>query len=222
MSDAESCHRVHSVYEISPTAYVLRFDRDGLSFQPGQHVHLGRKGRFDMREYSLYSPPNRPYLEVLIKEVKEGRVSPDLKRCSPGEPLNLAGPFGGFQIRPEDRKTVRFLFVATGTGIAPFHCFVQSYPGLEYTLLHGVPNRGEGYDWRIYERARLVPCLSREATGAFSGGFSGRVTDFLRGHPPDPRTLCYLCGGSDMIYEVLAILVGCGVPRERIFAEIYY
>lgn len=215
--------RVQSVRQVCPAAYVLRFDRDGLSFRPGQYIHLGRMGRLHMREYSLYSPPGRPYIEVLIKEVDGGLVSADLKRCLPGEPLNLAGPFGGFRIREEDRETRRFLFVATGTGIAPFHCFVQSYPLLAYTLLHGVRETGEGIDWRVYEPARLITCLSRAAEEAVpAGGYRGRVTGYLQEHPPDPRTLCYLCGGSDMIYEVLALLLASGIPREQVQAEIYF
>ncbi len=217
--------RVRSVRQANRAAYVLRFDRDGLSFRPGQYIHLGRVGRIHMREYSLYSPPSRPYLEVLIKEVEGGLVSADLKRCVPGEPLALGGPFGGFRIREEDRETRRFLFVATGTGIAPFHCFVQSYPGLAYTLLHGVRERGDAIDWRVYEPGRLTPCLSRAEEGgraALSGGYRGRVTGYLREHTPDPQTLCYLCGGSDMIYQALAILLAAGVPRGQIQAEIYF
>jgi ferredoxin--NADP+ reductase/benzoate/toluate 1,2-dioxygenase reductase subunit len=216
--DPEPRRRVRSIRAVSPTAYVLRFDRDGLSFRPGQYIHLGRQGRIDRREYSLYSPPDRDYLEVLIKEVEGGLVSRDLKCCRPGEPLALAGPFGSFLIREEDRPAGRFLFVATGTGIAPFHCFVQSYPGLDYTLLHGVRTTREGYDWRVFERRRLVTCVSREA----DGDFRGRVTAYLRAHSPAPQTLCYLCGNSDMIYETLAILRDDGVPAERIFAEIYF
>lgn len=211
-------YRVRSIREVSPSAYILRFNRDGFSFRPGQYVHLGRAGRLDRREYSLYSPPDRDYLEILIKEVGGGLVSRELKRCRPGEPLALAGPFGNFLIREEDRPAGRFLFVATGTGIAPFHCFVRSYPGLDYTLLHGVRAVLEGYDWRVFERRRLVTCISREP----DGDFHGRVTSYLRAHPPDPRTLCYLCGNSDMIYETLAVLRDGGVPSGRIFAEIYF
>jgi len=217
--------RVQSVRQACPGAYVLRFDRNGLPFRPGQYIHLGRHGRIHMREYSLYSPPSRPYLEVLIKEVDGGLVSADLKRCVPGEPLDLAGPFGDFRIREEDRETGRFLFVATGTGIAPFHCFVLSYPLLAYTLLHGVREVGDGIDWGVYGPGRLIPCLSRPAEDGRSASadcYRGRVTRYLMEHPPDPRTLCYLCGGSDMIYQVLPILETAGIPRGRIFAEIYF
>jgi hypothetical protein len=38
----------------------------------------------------------------------------------------------------------------------------------------------------------------------------------------DRQAVCCLCGNSDMIYEVFAILRGQGVPRSRISAEIYF
>jgi len=65
---------------------------------------------------------------------------------------------------------------------------------------------------------RLVACVSREA----GGDFHGRVTDYLRRHPVQPATLCYLCGNSDMIYEAVDILKGYGVPPAHLFAEVYF
>ena len=38
----------------------------------------------------------------------------------------------------------------------------------------------------------------------------------------DSSTYCYLCGNSDMIYEVYGILRDRGVSREQIFAEVYF
>ena len=38
----------------------------------------------------------------------------------------------------------------------------------------------------------------------------------------DSSTYCYLCGNSDMIYEVYGILKAQGVSREQIFAEVYF
>jgi ferredoxin--NADP+ reductase len=62
--------------------------------------------------------------------------------------------------------------------------------------------------------------VSRYAAG--SGGFAGLLGALLKQAPVDPATYCYLCGNSDMIYEVYGILRDQGVPRERIFAEVYF
>jgi ferredoxin--NADP+ reductase len=220
--------RVHHVRDLSPSAYVLRFERSGLQFQPGQYLLVGLQGRLDRREYTIYSSPAEDYLEILVKEIPGGLVSPALRRSRPGDPLAVEGPFGLFTIQEPWRAQGKFLFVASGTGVSPFHCFASSYPGLSYRLLHGVRQASELYDRDAFERFRFTSCVSREE----GGDYHGRVTAYLREHPVDPESLCncncycycycYLCGSCDMIYEAFDILRGQGVPPERLFAEVYF
>ena len=110
--------------------------------------------------------------------------------------------------------------VATGTGIAPFHSMVCSYPGMSYRLLHGVSEANADFDYQDYAPGRLVQCVSKGAVP--NGGFPGRVTDYLRAHHPAPTSQCYLCGGSAMVFEVVDILTSLGVPASRIYTEVYY
>jgi ferredoxin--NADP+ reductase/benzoate/toluate 1,2-dioxygenase reductase subunit len=215
---AERACRVRHVRDLSPSAYMLRFDRSGLQFRPGQYLIAGLEGRLDRREYTIYSGPGEDYLEILVKEIEGGLVSRALRRCRPGDVLAVQGPFGCFTIEEQQLARGRFLFVASGTGVSPFHCFASSYPGLNYRLLHGVRSGSELYDREVFVPARLASCLSREA----GGDYRGRVTAYLREHPVDPESLCYLCGSCDMIYEAFDILRGQGVQPERLFAEVYY
>ena len=108
-----------------PGAFVLRFSREGLAFRAGQWVNLGLPRGTDRREYTLYSSPRMRFLEVLVKEIPEGRLSPALRLCRPGDELEVDGPHGSFSIVQGSRSSARFLFVATGTGVSPFHCFVR-------------------------------------------------------------------------------------------------
>lgn len=212
---------VHEVRELTDTAFVVRFDRNGLDFEPGQYVSVGLKGEIDMREYSVYSPAQADYLEILVKEVEHGHVSHRLHRLRPGVELAVDGPFGFFTIDEVDRRRP-FLFVATGTGISPFHCFARSYPGLDYRLLHGVRRLAEQYEHDAFEARRVTTCVSREPGAGEDTVFGGRVTDYLRTHPVSPETRCYLCGNCDMIYEAFDILKGHGVPPEQLYAEVYF
>ncbi|MFW6293424.1 MAG: ferredoxin--NADP reductase, partial [Spirochaetota bacterium] len=177
----------------------------------------------------IYSPLDADYLEILVKEVESGYVSRRLRRLEPGNELEVDGPFGFFLIDEADRARRPFLFVATGTGISPFHCYAQSYPGLDYRLLHGVRTAAELYEHDVFDSHRLMSCLSRDPDAVGSarptGGekiVAGRVTDFLREHPVPPQTLCYLCGNCDMIYEAFDVLKGHGVPPEQLYAEVYF
>lgn len=204
--------------ELTSSAYVLRMEREDITFRPGQCVILGLPGKQDMREYSLYNAADEPCFEVLIKLVDEGCVSRQLKRCSKGDSILMEGPVGFFTLRVEDITTRRFVFVASGTGIAPFHSMVKSYPELDYAVLHGVREADDAYDRGAYASERYTLCTSRDD----SGHFHGRVTDYLRQYPADPRALYQLCGNVRMIDDVCDILEGQGVPVDNIRSEVYF
>ena len=215
-------HRVQGVRWLSASAYVLRIERGRLQFEPGQYVTLGVAGSTARREYSIYSGCRDPFLEVLIKQVEGGSVSRQLARLPAGAVLECDGPFGYFTI-PSARRGGTLLFIASGTGIAPFHSFARSYPGLDYRLLHGIRTATERYDSARYPAERYLPCLSRVAAAdAAPGSYRGRVTDYLRGHPAAPGTACYLCGNSEMIFAAFDILKKQGIPGADLFAEVYF
>ncbi|AHC15968.1 ferredoxin--NADP reductase [Salinispira pacifica] len=210
-------HNVQEVRNLTEDSYVLRFERLGMDFQPGQYLSVGLKGDIHMREYSIYSPAEADYLEILVKEVEGGHVSRKLKQLKVGDELYVEGPFGFFLI-DESRRKNKLYFIGTGTGISPFHSFCNSYDELDYTLLHGVRRLKEGYELDQYDPSRVVRCVSREE----GGDFPGRVTDFLRANPVEPNASVYLCGNCDMIYEAYDILSEQGIPREQMFAEVYF
>jgi len=211
-------YRVHHVRNLGEGAYVLRFDRHGLAFEPGQYITLGLRGSIAMREYSIYSGSGDNFLEVLVKEIEGGLVSSALKRCERGDALSLDGPYGSFVTALAERYSGRYLFVGSGTGISPFHCLARSYPGINYLLLHGVRTEKERFDAEDFDSSRYISCVTR----SMHGDYLGRVTGYLREHPTDPQCFCYLCGNSDMIYEAFEILRSQSIPRENLHAEIYF
>ncbi len=206
--------------DLGPGIFVLRLAREDLAFRAGQWINVGIPGSGEQREYSIYSPPSADWLEVLVKEIPGGEVSPALHRCRPGDRVEVDGPHGSFTLVEGAREAPRYLFCATGTGVSPFHGFVSESASIDYLLLHGVRRHSELVDPGTFGPGRFVPCISREP--AHQGEHQGRLTDYLSRHPVDRSTYCYLCGNSDMIYEAFAILTRFGIPREQIFAEIYF
>ena len=209
---------VHHLRRLHPGGFILRLDRHDLPFEPGQYVSVGFPGSLARRDYSIYSGLDDDFLEVLVREIDGGTLSCALGRCARGDALCVDGPYGLFVTDPKLRWHDRYLFVGSGTGISPFHCLVRSYPGIDYLLLHGVRHMNERIADASFEPSRCIACVSRGG----GGDYDGRVTEWLRSHPVDPGLLCYLCGSSAMIDEAFAILREQGVPRDRLFAEVYF
>lgn len=211
-------YKVKGIRNLTDSAFVVQIERNGFQFQTGQFVLLGLNETIAQREYSVYSGENDKTIDVLVREVKEGTVSPKLKKLKPGTLVNLDGPFGFFKFNPQSFLPKKFLFVATGTGISPFHSFVKTYPNIDYKLLHGVRFGNENYDHSDFEKQRVTLCTSGENTG----DFYGRVTDKLFELNIDADTNCFLCGNSEMIYEAFDILTGKGIPTSNIYSEVYF
>lgn len=189
-----------------------------MQFQTGQFVILTIPGSKEKREYSVYSGEKDDFLEVLVREVEGGKVSGKLKKLKQDMEIELEGPFGFFKFNPEKFSSQKFLFVATGTGISPFHSFVRTYPELDYHLVHGVRFREEAYEHDDYQKERVALCLSADETG----DFYGRVTDFLYTQKIDRETNCFMCGNGEMINEVFDMLTGKGIPVSNIYSEVYF
>ena len=212
--DGESVRRVLGIRNVSPKAYVLRVACADMQFTPGQHITLGVCGDRDVREYSIYSPPQAPYVEVLITETDPGLVSRKLRTLSPGDRVVVNGPYGFFTL--PDKQDCRVVAIATGTGIAPFHSMSTAYPDLDMLVLHGVREESDAYDRQDYRK--YISCTSRSD----GGDFQGRVTDYLQGYDVPDDTYLYLCGNCEMIYAVYDLLQEKGIPPEKIKTEVYF
>jgi ferredoxin/flavodoxin---NADP+ reductase len=211
-------HKVILIRNLTDSAFVIRFERLNFQFQTGQFVMLKIPGSLENREYSVYNGENDDFLEVLVREIEGGKFSGRLKKLKPGAEIDVNGPFGFFKFNPEKYASQKFLFVATGTGISPFHSFVRTFPELDYQLVHGVRLKEEAYEHADYQNEKVTLCLS----GDENGDFYGRVTDYLFTQKIDRETNCFLCGNSEMIYEVFDILTGKGIPVSNIYSEVYF
>lgn len=211
-------HKIQSIRNLTESSYVIRMEKNNFEFRSGQYLSLGLPDDVNMREYSIYSGSNDPYLEVLIKEVKEGDVSVLLKKTKIGQGLNVEGPYGFFTLKEKDIESREFLFLATGTGISPFHSFVKSYPKLNYKLIHGIRLESESYEKDCYSSDRYISATSKDK----KGDYHGRLTAYLKTINPKKETLCYLCGNVDMIHDAYDILQEKGIPVDQIHSEVYF
>ena len=210
--------KILHIRHLTPSTYILRFDRNNKPFTAGQHVILGIEGQKSAREYSIYSGETDDYFEVLIKAVKPGDVSQQLKTLTTGDLVTVEGPMGFFTLENIKVGTAKLVLIATGTGIAPFHSFVKSHPNLHYQILHGVRLAEESYELQDYDPNKFVLCTS----GENKGNFNGRVTDYLRQNNVDVHAEYFLCGNVKMIHEAFDILKEKGINPTQMHAEVYF
>lgn len=213
--------KVLKIRNLTDQTYVIRVERLGFEFLPGQHFNIGLVDEAINREYSSYSGINDKYLEFLIREVENGFVSPALKKLTKNDQVSLDGAYGLFVLDETKISTHKYLFVASGTGIAPFHSFITSYANLDYQILHGIRESNEKYDFEDYDPKRYVACVTKSPN---KNDFHGRVTDYLINNPigKDDKLICYLCGNSGMINDVYDILREQGVNGSNIITEVFF
>jgi len=211
-------YRVEEIRQLTDETFSLQLPKARFSFKPGQHISMGIKGNKQSREYSIYSSPNDDKLEILVKEVDNGYFTPRLHKLNVGDLVDVHGPYGNFGVVPKDAETGRFIFIASGTGIAPFRSMVRTYPNMNYTLIHGVRYSEEAYDKHEYSEDRYVLCTSRDDKGTYNG----RLTGYLKEQTFTPETHFYLCGNSDMVFDAMEILKEKGFERPQIHCEVYF
>ena len=207
-----------TVKDLSPSTYLLRLERKDLAFNAGQCFNLGLSSSGVNREYSIYSGEKDLYLDFLIKEVPGGIVSPALRRLGKKEEINLHGPYGSFALDKNSVKNKHFTFVATGTGIAPFHSFIRSYPELNYQIVNGIRCLSERYNYESYHPSKITTCVSREKWE----GFNGRVTAYFNKTKINAQSIFYLCGNQKMIQETYDLLRKSNVSGNQIFTEAFF
>ncbi len=211
---------LEETFWLSANTFELRLARpEGFAFRAGQHIRLHSQGL--ERDYSLTTGPEEAPLGLCIRHVPGGGVTPALASLEPGEELTFSGPRGHFAFRPSDRPAV---FVASGTGIAPFAAMVRS--GVRgFLLLHGVREPDELYYENLFldAAAEVVPCLTGHGTGKSprTDAFSGRVTAYLESQLPRKEYDFYLCGREEMIRDV-TLLVDEAFAGSRVYAEIFF
>ncbi len=184
------------------------------------------------RAYSIASPPGEDNrLALCLNRVQDGFMSNFLCDMKIGDNISCQGPFGDFILRPPLRDTV---FVATGTGIAPFRSMLHwlladpvRHQGKQLWLVFG--NRTEGDIYYHEEFSRLarrhvnfhyVPTLSRGAQEW--QGRRGYVQEHLSGIVQGRADMhAYICGLDKMVKANRELLKGLGWDRKSILYEKY-
>lgn len=204
-----------------------------LAFIPGQFISVlcpDQNGKTIRRAYSICSAPAvRDHLDLCLKLVATGKVTPWFWALKEGDRFQIHGPLGKF-ILP-DAIDFDIVFVATGTGIAPFRSMIQTLLPAGFKkkiwLIFGVrydnsiPYHDEWLDLaQKYPNFTYIPTISRPRPEW--KGETGYVQTKIEKYCSDASgKQVYICGLNQMIQSVQEACVKVGFPKEKVLFERY-
>lgn len=231
--------RLKEKIALTASTYDFVFDLiepTSIEFKAGQFVlikeHHPETGELISRAYSVASAPEATNeLTFNIEIVEGGKLTPLMKQWEIGKKAEMQGPFGHFFFKsPPERE--HLVFVATGTGIAPFRSMI------EHLLAQGDTRRMSVYfglraaenifykdlfENLAAEHDNLDFTLTLSRPNEEWPGSRGRVTAILPDIEFDPEKAdVYLCGGKPMIDDVKQLFLDKGFDKSHIFFEQFF
>ncbi len=228
---------IHSNW-LSGITRHLEFEMEDVprfGFVPGQWLslkHTKADGEEITRAYSIASPPaENGRFALCLNRVQDGWMSNFLCDMKDGDEISCQGPFGDFILRPPMRDTI---FIATGTGIAPFRSMLHwlladpaRHQGKQLWLVFGNRTEKDIYYHeefvrlaRAHENFNYLPTLSRGS--AEWQGLRGYVQEHLpqiaRGRAD---AHAYICGLDKMVKANRELLKALGWERKSVLYEKY-
>jgi len=199
---------------------------DALVFLPGQYVNVTIPNTDETRSYSFSSIPSAHQAEFVVRNIPNGKMSSFLSQnATIGQDIEFEGPFGSFYLRPVVRPT---LFLAGGTGIAPFLSMLKSLEvsGAHHpiNMVYGVTN-----DFDLVETQKLdevkqnhpwfnyYSCVASEDSSHDKKGYVTHhiEDDWLNGGEVD----IYLCGPLAMVDAVQSWLESNNIQPSNFYYE---
>ena len=117
--------------ELSDGINLFGFRRN-FSFSAGQVVGIALEENGPRRLYSICSGEDEAHIKILYNVIDEGYLTPRLSDLEAGDTLWITEPRGEFTDNQEPA-----VWIATGTGIAPFYAMLKSGLGSNKTLIQG-------------------------------------------------------------------------------------
>ena len=195
-----------------------------VSFEPGQYVRIRPAGKGFHRSYSMANVPGTDLLQFFVRLVPGGEFSDWLAAAKAGDEVELSAPHGAFFLRSEDRPR---LFVAGGTGVAPFLSMLRSMavqpPAQRTTVVIGARTPSHLFAMQELERlGQQLPGLDLQIAvehDAQPGCHAGYPTDLIAQLGLAPSTRVYLCGPPPMVEAGRKAAEAAGIPRPEVLCE---
>ena len=201
-------------------------------FSPGQFVVLQQDSEEQgviQRSYSISSiEPDLQTIELCISKNPKGVFTPWLFEQEVGYWIVGSEPQGNFIFQPTGNN-IPYVFICTGTGVAPFRSMINEalkIKGASVYLVFG--NRSSEdilyhEDWKQLaqqnENFHYHPVLSRQEQSFAHNGYVHPVYTKILEKTDDAQI--YVCGWKDMLVETRRNLKSMGFNRRQYHFEQY-
>lgn len=227
---------VLSIIEETARVRTLALDVPGWpGHLAGQHLDVrltAADGYTAQRSYSIGSAPETPHIELTVRRLDEGEVSPYLAHeVRPGDLFEVRGPIGGHFVWTEAQGGPLFL-IAGGSGVVP----------LMAMLRHRAVSRSAVPALLLYSSRTFADIIFREELGRLSAPGSGLTvvhtltdspppewTGYRRridramietvGFPPAEKPRCFICGPTGLVEAAARTLVEIGHVQALVKTE---
>lgn len=219
--------RVKAITQVAAETVKLEVAIDmPMVFHPGQYVRIRPTGTTEWRSYSMANEVGSSDLVFYVRLVPGGVFSSWLtSTATVGDTVELTEPHGSFFLRDEPRPR---LFVAGGTGLAPFLSMLSllasgSFTPQPTTLLLGVRTGKHLFALEELEKIRAaLPDLQIRYAAETQPGENcteGYATDLIKTLELTPNTRVYLCGPPLMVDAGRTAAVSQGLSRNEVLCE---
>lgn len=202
---------------VAKDVYEFAFEKpDAYTFKPGQFVLFDvplveDPSDIQTRAFSIASAPSESELLFIAKMKEGGRASRWIEALlQEGSRTRIQGPFGNFLL--DETTTKEYLFIAGGTGVAPFRS--QAIAALErgdsrrMDVIFGVRNE-EDLFWK-----EELESIAKKYENFYVHFALSQPSEDWKGHRGRVQTLApliaeqfsqksvYVCGSPDLTKEV--------------------
>ncbi len=225
----------------TPEVLIIKFmpeDKNPTPFDPGMFMMItgiDESGkRYTGRAFSIASDPSTPGMEfMVIKEPAHGDHigKSHFVDAKVGDVFFLKGPNGQFRFDPNTDKKV--LFLAGGTGLAPFismlrHIKVTNSES-DVVLLYStkfpteIIAKDELNNYTKELSCEIVVTVTRPQPGDNWTSQTGHIdAEMIKKYAPDYMERgAYICGPLAFVKAVKDALIALGVPNEKIKADVW-
>ncbi len=202
---------------------------EGFTFIPGQFIMVyvtDSAGKTHKRAYSIASSPSKKYIDLCIRIIPTGKVTPILNTMKLRDTLTIEGPYGKASVNKTKKKEIILIAVGCGIGAvrsvlydlleshyeAPVWVFFGFRYDKDFLFKHELTLLEEKY-----AQFHFIPVMSRPGLHSDPDIDVGHVDHVLPQYISDTKNKeAFICGSLAMAKDVIAVLHEIGFTKEQI------